>query len=217
MTRSDLNLLAELGLKRVFDLRGKSEKTRNPNRLPDQDSVAIVEVAVRYPPLDRAKSRRKILNGAVKNGHFQALMIDANRAFAVNYTAQWSKLLRDIARPDGAPALIHCTEGKDRTGFAVALILRAVGVPEETIFGDYMLSNDFRGQKISFVAFLASMGSLFRVPRSEIRPLLEVRREYLEAAFAAIDEKYGSFETYLEEGLGFDEQALARLRAIMLE
>lgn len=217
LSRSDLERFSELGLKRVFDLRDKSEKTRNPDRLPDQDSIAVVEVAVRYPPLDRAESRRKILNGEVEDGHFQELMIEANRAFAVNYTAQWSKLLHDMALPNGAPVLIHCTDGKDRTGFAVALILRAVGVPEETIYEDYMLSNGFREHKVSFLAFLGSMGSLFRVPRSEIRPLLEVRREYLEAAFAAIDEEYGSFDAYLSKGLGFDEEALARLRAVMLE
>ena len=190
---------------------------RYPNRLPGKDDIRVVDVAVHYPPLDRAESRRKILGAEVEEGHFRALLIEANRDFVLNYTSQWSKILRDMADPYAAPSLIHCTEGKDRTGLAVALILRAVGVPDETIFEDYMLSNDFREHKISFLSFLASLGSLFRVSRSEIRPLLEVRREYLEAAFAAIDEEYGSFEAYLEKGLKLDEKTLDRLRLTLLE
>ena len=51
--------------------------------------------------------------------------------------------------------------------------------------------------------------------RSEVRPLLEVRREYLDAAFAAIDEAYGSFDAYLRDGLGLDARTLAKLRAAL--
>jgi protein-tyrosine phosphatase len=99
----------------------------------------------------------------------------------------------------------------------VAVILRAVGVPPDVILEDYLLSNNRLEGRIDRLSFLASLGSLFRIPRSEIRPLLEVRQEYLEAAFAAIDEKYGSFDAYLEEGLGLNSDTLARLRYALLE
>jgi protein-tyrosine phosphatase len=108
-------------------------------------------------------------------------------------------------------------EGKDRTGLAVAFVLRTLGVPKETIIEDYLLSNQFLQNKIYWYSFLGSMGSLFRVPPSEIRPLLEVRREYLEAAFAAIDERYGSFEAYLHKGIGLDDDTIERLRIALLE
>jgi protein tyrosine/serine phosphatase len=39
---------------------------------------------------------------------------------------------------------MHCTSGKDRTGFAATAVLLAVGVPREVIVGDYALTNDFR-------------------------------------------------------------------------
>ncbi len=82
---------------------------------------------------------------------------------------------------------------------------------------DYLLSNRFLQSRIDWYAFLGSLGSLFRVPQSEIRPLLEVRREYLEAAFAAIDEQYGSLTAYLREGLGLDIKTLNLLRLALLE
>ena len=217
LNRDDLELLSDVGLKRIFDLRNPAEKARYPSRLPREHNIRVIEIAVRYPPLDRENSRRKILDAEVEEGHFHDLLVEANRDMALNYTSQWSKLMRDMADPDASPSLIHCTEGKDRTGFAVAIILRAVGVPDETIFEDFMLSNDFREHKIAYLSFLASMGSFFRVSRSEIRPLLEVRREYLEAAFEAIDERYGSFEAYLKEGLKLDAETLERLRLTLLE
>lgn len=217
LSSADLAAFADLGIRTVFDLRHDYERLKYPTRLPSPRSVRVVEIPVYYPPLDRRESRRKILSGKVEEGHFRQLLIDANRAFALDYRDQMSHLLRDLAAPGARPAVIHCADGKDRTGFAIAIILSAVGVPRETVYEDFMLSNVFLERRAKFYSFLAWFGSLFRVSRKEIRPLLEVRREYLEAAFAAIDEKYGSIDAYLRDGLGIDELTLARLRAAFIE
>jgi protein-tyrosine phosphatase len=213
----DLEILKQLELKRIYDLRYANEKTTYPSRLPSGNSIEVVEIPLYYPPLDRAESKRKILDADVEDGHFQQLMIEANRAFALDYTAQWSQFLHGLSQRDDLPALVHCTDGKDRTGLAVALVLRTLGVPREAVVEDYLLSNQFLANKIDWYSFLGSMGSLFRVPASEIRPLLEVRRAYLEAAFAAIDERYGTFEAYLHDGLGLDDDTIERLRLAFLE
>lgn len=217
LSSKDLEMLAELGLRRVFDLRSVAERLKDPDRLPEQDGITVREIPVNFPPLDRAESRRKILDGKVEKGHFSELMIEASRAFALDFTPQWQELVQGLAAPNALPALIHCVDGKDRTGFAVALILRALGVPQETVLEDFLLSNLFLQSRIDLYSFLGSLGSLFRVPRSEIRPLLEVRREYFEAAFAAIDERYGSFTAYLNEGVGLDRKTLDLLRLALLE
>lgn len=49
--------------------------------------------------------------------------------------------VRVIARTDAQPVLVHCAVGKDRTGVTVGLALAAVGVPDEAIIGDFLLSN----------------------------------------------------------------------------
>ena len=217
LSSADLAAFADLGIQTVFDLRHDYERLQYPSRLPSERSVRVVEIPVYYPPLDRRESRRKILAGEVEEGHFRQLLIDANRAFALDYRDQVSDLLHDLAAPGARPAVIHCADGKDRTGFAIAMILSAVGVPRETVYEDFLLSNVFLERRTKLYSFLAWFGSLFRVPRKEIRPLLEVRREYLEAAFAAIDEKYGSLDAYLRDGLGIDETTLARLRIALTE
>jgi protein-tyrosine phosphatase len=126
-------------------------------------------------------------------------------------------LLKGLAEPGTLPALIHCTYGKDRTGVAVALVLRSLGVPREKIMEDYLLSNKFWESKTELYSCLSNCASCFRTPRSEVRALMEVRPEYLQASFAAIDEQYCSFDNYLDQGLSIDEQTLQRLREALLQ
>ena len=213
----DIRTLEGLGIKQIYDLRHESERFENPDRLPSDHEISVVEVPVFYRPLDRRESRRKILSADVEEGHFHELLIEANRAFALEFTDQWSEVIEGLTAPDVLPTVIHCADGKDRTGFVVAVILRAIGVPMDTIMEDYLISNERLEDRIEFLSYLGSMGSFFRIPQSEIRPLLEVRREYLLAAFAAIEEEYGSFDVYLTEGLNLDDETLARLHLALLE
>jgi len=217
LSRSDRKTLAGLGLRRVYDLRSDDVRRKDPDRLPKQNDILVVDIPVYFQPLNRNESREKILSGKVKRGHFSELLIEANKAFALDFTAEWQELVHGLAEPDALPAVIHCVDGKDRTGFAVAVILRMLGVPKETVMEDFLLSNLFLESRNSRYAFLGSMGSLFQVPRSEIRDLLDVRRAYLEAAFTAIDEQYGSFPAYLREALGLDARTIDRLRLALLE
>ena len=215
----DLRVVSRLGLHTVFDLRHDGERAGAPPHAARRGDLGleIIEMPIYFPQLDRTESRRKILSADVEEGHFRSLLIAANRSYALDFTDEWSALLHRLAEPSDIPAVVHCVEGKDRTGFAIALVLRAVGVPHETVMEDYLLSNQFLGSRSDYLSFLASMGSLFRVPRSEIRDLLDVRPEYLQAAFDAMDERYGSFDAYLRDGLGMDDETLARLRTALLE
>jgi len=217
LNTADIEQLESLGIRTVLDLRHDYERAKYPNRLPGGDHIRIVEISVYYPPLDRRESQRKILSGELERGHFRQLMIEANRAFALEFRDQFAGLVRIIAASDTLPIVVHCADGKDRTGLAIAILLSAVGVPRETVYQDYLLSNLFLENKNKRNAFMASLGSMFSIPASEIRYLVDVRREYLEAAFAAIDERYGSFDAYLRDGLGLDEPTLERLRLALTE
>jgi protein-tyrosine phosphatase len=95
------------------------------------------------------------------------------------------------------PALIHCTGGKDRTGFISALIQLLAGVPYETLIDDYLFSNQLIAVPMKKKERLIQWMSLFRVPSERIKPILEVRREYLEEAYNKIINQYGDVESYL--------------------
>ena len=218
ITKGDLEKLSALGVKTVYDLRGEKEQETFPQRLPEIVPMKAVSLPIFYQGLDPwVTARRIVISGDVEDGEFHQLMIDAYRAYALDFRSQWSSLLQGLAEPGTLPALIHCTYGKDRTGVAVAIILRSIGVPREKVMEDYLLSNKFWESKTDMYSCLANCASCFRTPRSEVRALMEVRPEYLQGAFEAIDEHYGSFDNYLDQGLGIDEQTLERLKTALLE
>jgi protein-tyrosine phosphatase len=206
-----------LGVKTVYDLRTEREREKDPPRLSEVTSLEVVHFSVDCELIDPYAVAKRILKGDVEEGDFKGLMLECYRNYVLNYTSEWSLLLRNMAEPGGLPGLIHCTYGRDRTGVSVAIVLRSLGVPEETVLEDYMLSNTFWESEADRLSCFANCASLFRTPRSEVRALMEVRPEYLEAAFEAIDQKYGSFEGYLKEGLEIDDATLERLRSALLE
>ena len=218
ISKRDYEKIAALGVKTVYDLRGEEERESYPQRLPEIVSVEVVSLPIFYEGLDPwVTARRIVISGDVKEGEFHHLMVEAYRAYVLDFRTQWSLLLKGLAEPGTPPALIHCTYGRDRTGVAVAIVLRSLGVPQEKVMEGYLLSNKFWESKTDLYSCLANCASCFRTPRSEVRALMEVRPEYLDAAFAAIDEKYGSFEGYLREGLEIDDATLERLRSTLLE
>jgi protein-tyrosine phosphatase len=136
-TQRDVEKLEALGLKTVYDLRGEEERESDPERLPEVISVRVVNLPVFYQGLDpRVIARRIVISGNVEEGEFHQVMIEAYRAYALDFRSQWSLLLQGLAKPGTLPALIHCTYGKDRTGVAVAIVLRSLGVPREKIMED---------------------------------------------------------------------------------
>jgi len=218
VTKRDIEKVAALGVKTVYDLRGEEERKSSPERLPEIVPIKVVSLPIFYQGLDPyATARRIVIRGDVEEGEFHNLMIEAYRSYVLDFRSQWSSLLKGLAEPENLPALIHCTYGKDRTGVAVAIVLRSLGVPREKVMEGYLLSNKFWESKTELYSCLANCASCFRTPRSEVRALMEVRPEYLQASFATIDGHYGSFENYLDQGLNIDEQILERLREALLK
>ena len=163
-----------------------------------------------------AEMRRKVLAGDLDDVDFGKLMIESNREFVSKYSGAFSALLVRLSFEENLPAILHCTGGKDRAGFASAVVLRALGVPRETVMADYLLTNEFTMPKRERQLWLIWFASLFRVDRATVRPLMRAEAEYLDAAFDEIDARFGSFEKYLSDGLMIDDATLARLRDLLL-
>jgi protein-tyrosine phosphatase len=217
LTDRDLAALNTLGLYRLIDFRADFEKAAEPNRLPTNPGFQVVEL-----PIFDANSqlgqdiRDRIMNGDVTGIDADQLLVDANTQFASDFTPQFKAFLQEVQAADGKPVLFHCTAGKDRTGFAAAILLRILGVPQETVMQDYMLSKSYaleaRARDI-FILRLTKGEATARV----VEKLSGVEAAYLQAAFATIDAEYGSFENYVRDGLDLDDADIADLRASLLE
>jgi protein-tyrosine phosphatase len=127
----------------------------------------------------------------------------------------YAQFLRELSRPGSVPALFHCSAGKDRAGWAGSLVLLALGVEEEQVVEQYLLSNR---ETDGIRERLKSRATAAAEQWSELlEPILQVHPDYIEASFAAMHEDWGSFDGYLHEGLGISEEQREALRASLLE
>lgn len=119
-------------------------------------------------------------------------------------TAEIRQALESFLEPGALPMLVHCTQGKDRTGAIVMLVLMILGVPEEAIEYDYALSEaglvaerEARLEEIRELGLSDEFGGV-------ARDMIARTREHL-------DGKYGGVDGYLD-GLEFGEEKRERLR-----
>lgn len=205
LTESDFARLDALGLHTVCDLRHESERIRKPNRLPP--GTQIRQHAIGFLPRGAHELIPSLGPHSDEMAVHSALAV-YYRCFPLDHASDYVRMFDALLAPDALPALIHCTSGKDRTGFGIALILMALGVSRQDIIADYLLSNlaprDLR--------FMVPEG----VPESALSTLMKVRADYLQVSFAAIDEHWASEQDFLREALGLTARAISRLRHLLL-
>jgi protein-tyrosine phosphatase len=217
-SRGDQKVLTDLQLTSLVDFRSAAEKEEEPNQLVDNPGYQIVEI----PTMDGGdNSVSEEIMARFEHGDFSdfnpdAFMIEANRQFASTFTPQFSRFMQVILKAEGKPVVWHCSAGKDRTGFAAAIILRILGVPEDVVMQDYMLSREpalaARQKELSLVRLLKGEEAA-----QKMSVLLGVEESWLQAAFDTIDEQNGSFDKYVEQALGLDQDDIQNLRASLLE
>lgn len=212
--------LVALQLQMVVDLRTDAEREPKPDTLPTTVRLAIANVLADNPTggaaalaslanqTGGAPDIQKI-NSVISNGQAAALMLDTYRDFVRLPSAltAYRTLLTSVAEGD-VPIAFHCTAGKDRTGWAAALIQSFVGVADDVILTDYLRSNDNTMQ--TFEPFVTAFGQVGG-DADALRALVEVRPEYLQAGLDELERSYGSLDGYLREGLGLSDTTLTKL------
>jgi protein-tyrosine phosphatase len=203
LTPADIDVLSGLGLKQAFDFRGVEER--------GAASCGIAEIAVHSLPIEptvvAALRALRAAGTPLSSVEAREAMRDSYRNYVQHNTPRFRALFAHLLE-NGTPLVIHCTAGKDRTGFACALILHALGVPEDLIAEDYLLTNRFYRRDPSASTDL---------PEDVRLALTSVEASYLAAAFEAIRDGYGNLEGYLRDGLGLAPRDRATLEACYLE
>jgi protein-tyrosine phosphatase len=198
----DARQIRALGIRRVLDFRGVNER--------ESAACALPGVTVHSLPIEPTVVQRlsDVLSAGqqVDPGQVVGYMQETYRAFVRHNTPRFAEFFRHLLESD-QPTVFHCTAGKDRTGFAAALVLRALGTPEEAVLHDYLLTNE-RLQMPEV--------SRYGLPREVMAVLWRVQPEFLAASFEEVDAAYGSLEGYFREGLALGEPERARLRELYL-
>ena len=212
----DRAVVGALGLGAVIDLRGKNERTAAPCPRPDGFDAEVVlvedDTAAQAPHITATGA--KMTADEARGTMVKAYRTMPFRPMLMHLYTQYFARLAELDRP----TLIHCLAGKDRTGIAVALFHHMVGVHYDDLMSDYLMTNVTSKIEARVQAGGRDIKALFGdLDDNALRALMSVEPIYLQNAFTAMVERYGSIDLYISEGIGVTrerrEQIVARVTA----
>lgn len=222
LSDSDQDVLLRLAVVDVFDLRTSAEASHRPDRLPAAIRLCLADVLADRPHSGAAavatlvndhadKAAVEEVNAAVGDGRARDLMIETYRHFVSLPSAHeaYRRVLAAMAVSSGA-SVIHCTAGKDRSGWAIAVLQRLAGTHMDDVVADYLASN------AAMVRAFGPMLDDFAIQGGDAESLshmIYVRPEYLEAAVTLMHHVYGSLDGYLTTALGLGTEQVQALRS----
>ena len=209
----DIDMLANLELNLICDFRRVEEQQSDPSRLPIERTPKIASL----PIIPGSNSR--FFEEAEQGGSGMAFgreamfdfMVEINRDFVHGQGETYARMFREILELEDARFLVHCAAGKDRTGFAAAIVLLALGVPREVVMQDYLLTRQFFHPQKE-IERLKHKYSMEHMDAEAVLPMLEVHEDYLGRALDVIETDYGTVENYLADVLSVGEVELSELR-----
>jgi protein-tyrosine phosphatase len=200
LTDADLATVQALGIKLVCDLRTDGERESKPDKeIPGatNEQINIIGEDELTAKITNAitsgdKAAQQELLG---DGKAERLLVDGGRDLVSGTSplAQYEVFFDRIEDPANLPTVMHCSAGKDRTGWASAAVLTALGVPKATVMQDYLASNEYLKAKNEKT--LAQTGAL--IDSALLEPVLTVKAPYLNASFSEVKAKYKTFDKYL--------------------
>ncbi|HEU4820818.1 MAG TPA: tyrosine-protein phosphatase [Qipengyuania sp.] len=212
-TDADLRLIAALDIRTVIDLRGTSERERNPCRRVEGFAGEVIyydgETSSSPPHMDVAPDMATAVFARER-------MLGVYGRMPGNPAAQsmLGRYLRVLAEREGA-SLVHCFAGKDRTGIAATLLLHVLGVSERDQMTEFLRTNAAPTYAVlhaqSVPAIEAKLGR--KLDAAGARALLEVHEDYLHRFRETVIAMDGSLDEWLEARIGVDDALRERLRS----
>jgi len=219
LTDADLLIVNNLNLQLVIDFRSEKEVDARPDRLPTGARTLHDPITI--------EGFEELLFYALGTGDTSQLTVSniANlyESIYTDEIEQFKVMLSEVINSENRPVLIHCRGGTDRTGFGAALILASLQIPDEVIFEDYLLSNEYlkdsTEETLDYFSKTIEQNT-GNTPTEEdmerISNLFEVRQEYMELAFQNVVDEYGTFEEYIVNGLEISEYEIEEFRRLAL-
>lgn len=214
-TAADLEGIAGLKLATVIDLRGDSERALYPCARPEDFGATVF-----FAPGETAGSghaphveaAREVTTAA--DAHAAMVNLYESMPFRPKLIEVFRLYFDALADREG-PSLLHCLAGKDRTGLAAGVLHNILGVHNDDLMADYMLTNVAGNIERRIAAGAKTVRANFGQAMEDdaVRTLMSVHPAFLETAFAAIVDRHGSVEDYARDMLGVDADKRSRIEA----
>ncbi len=217
LDEGDLAVIEELHIKLVCDLRTEPEQAEFVSRWPDSHAPMRIDLPDRGEQ-NAGQNRLFELMGKAPDEAAAVLAIEKlYRRKPRAYVKTLPLLFDTLLTEDALPLLIHCHAGKDRTGFVIAMLLAALGMSQDDIVEDYMTTARYfvPAREAQAMAAWAKRSFGMDIDAAAAIPMVDARRSYIEASFAAIEEGWGDVAAYLHAA-GLDDEKRDRLRDLLL-
>lgn len=221
LTPRDFTDLGQLGVQVVCDFRTHQENEIAPEEWIPDSGAALIALPI---GADDGKSGTAAFQQLAQDhatiDQLKEKMEEIYSTFVFQFSPDYARVFGEL-KEQHLPLLYHCTAGKDRTGVFTALLLRVLGVPQQTILEDYTLTNQYLmspGNRVAAGQRATSQaGSMMKtLTPDERKVLMAADPDYLNATFAAIDERYGSFDNYRRQALKVSDSDVTALRDRLL-
>lgn len=196
--------LKGLGLRTDIDLRESRESAGHPDAIEGLGITYrhIPALGDQYYPNDANAPLARRSTGVEHLGEIYELLL-------TEFGGQLVRAVEALAEDGAAPALVHCSAGKDRTGIVIALTLDLLGVPDEWIFDDYAATEEFLGTE--FLAALQQRFAEAGIAADVEETATRAPRELIVRALEGVRARHGSVEQFLLSE-GMDPGTPERLR-----
>ena len=213
LTDDDIAFLHQMKIKSVCDFRTETEARNRPDRFPRDDSDTYVHLPVNHLKIDPTRLFEKLKKGDA-SWLTPDFLIEGYLINIEKFASIWGRVFKRLAEPAHLPLLFHCTGGKDRAGTCAALILLALGVPEETVIEDYGLSNIYIADIVNQIYDEIKIDDEYR---QKISPYFSAPQYCIEAMISHLNKNYGSPVAYLQSRAGVTAQMLKKIQTQLLE
>ena len=209
----DLETLARLGIRTICDLRAFDEAAARPSALAALPGVEVVRLGQ-----VGARVIGDPVNAILEYGFTQVTERDVARFYEFLVEEQpraFGEVIEVCAAAPRHAVVVHCSAGKDRTGIAAALLLSALGVPDDAVIADYALTSEYwsPSQLRRAQPLLEEAGLSFE----SLRTYFLAPAEAMARTLAHLRSRHGSIEDYLIGAAGVSRRTLADLRTALIE
>lgn len=217
LTDEDLKYLSRLNIKSVVDFRSDEERESEPDRLNPDMTQVLLPIKFQPEELDDETLKNLMKNLTFGTLDSSNLLRDFNIVIVKDFATEYKKFFRHVIENNAEPIVFHCTAGKDRAGFASAMILTVLGVPREKVIEDYLLTNTYVKDRVDSEMLEIELKTFFRADTDNLRKINLVEERYIQAAFDTIDSEWGGMDNYISGALGLSEEDILKLKDFYLE
>jgi protein-tyrosine phosphatase len=200
LSDEDIRFLESINLAAIIDLRAQREVDHRPDK-----KIGTLVDYIHLGIFDAARDEVETLLQKEDAAGLANVLVNDYRRMVNMHHAEFRTFLHTLSVTQSLPVVFHCAAGKDRTGLAATFLLTALGVDLETIRKDYLVTNHYIlpyiNRIVEKVHARGQNGTL-------LKPLLEVRNDYLDAALEEIDQRYGGLHRFVTETLRADVPVL---------